>query len=689
MPLAFPHSRIVDQVDDYHGTAVADPYRWLEDVGSSETQEWISAQNALTNAFFQKIRQRERIRARLTELWNYPRVSAPCQRGGSYFQFRNSGLQNQDVLNVMGGLHAEPRILLDPNKLSEDGTVGLVGIAPSPDGKYFSFSTTTSGSDWQTWRVIEVSSGRLLDDVVEWCKFTRATWLPDSSGFFYGRYNAPQGENILGSLNLNQKLFFHRIGTPQSEDKLVYQRPDEPKWRFDAEVSEDGSYLIVHIRETTAWRSRVYYKELRQSGEIVPLIDNFDAGYTFVANDGERLYFHTNRSPRGELIAVDLNEPEPGKWTTIIPESSDALEEIAMVNDQFIALYLHDAHHRIALFARDGAPHGELPLPGIGSLVGVTRLHSPLAFAGHRADSEMFYAFQSFIQPPTPFRYGFNTKTSVATSEPQSRFDSANYETRQVFATSKDGTRVPMFLTHRKGLRADGRNPTFLYGYGGFNISLVPDFQVMRLVWLEMGGVFAQANLRGGSEYGEDWHAAGTLERKQNVFDDFIACAEWLIDSKITFNDRLAIYGRSNGGLLIGAVLNQRPELFGAAIPAVGVMDMLRFHRFTIGWGWVADYGSPDDPTQFGAIRAYSPYHNIRPGTRYPPTLILTADHDDRVFPAHSFKYAAALQAAQSGDNPVLIRIESKAGHGFGRPTKFLIDEATDIWSFTVNALGM
>ncbi len=687
MSVTYPHTHTVTQIDDYHGTPIADPYRWLENIDTRETCDWINSQNALTNSFLEQIPQREKIRARLTELWNFPRISAPFQRGGRYFQFRNTGLQNQDVLYVMDALGAEPRVLLDPNPLSDDGTIALVGFAPSKDGKYFAFSTTTSGSDWQTWCVIDVASGKVLDDVLEWSKFSVASWLPDSSGFFYNRYDPPREGNILASANLYQKVYFHRIGTPQSADELIFQRADQPKWLFGAGVSHDGRYLVITIREGTGWRNRVYYKDLPTGGDLIALIDNFDTGYTFIANDGTLFYFHTNRAPRGELVAMDVTAPATECWKTIIPESRDVLEEVAMVNDQFVALYLHDAHHEVKFFSRDGAPRSDLPLPTLGSLVGVTRMFSPLAFAGNREDTEMFYAFQSFVQPPTPYRYDFKSGKREELAAPQFAFDASQYETRQVFVTSKDGTSVPMFLSHRKGLRADRRNPTLLYGYGGFNIPLVPDFQVMRLVWLELGGVFAQANLRGGSEYGEEWHMAGTLERKQNVFDDFIACAEWLIASEMTSRDKLAVYGRSNGGLLVGAAMTQRPDLFGATVPAVGVMDMLRFHKFTIGWAWVSDYGSPDDENQFNAIRAYSPYHNIKRGTRYPPTLIITADHDDRVFPAHSFKFAAALQAAQSGDAPALIRIETKAGHGFGRPTKFLIDEATDIWSFVAHAL--
>ncbi len=686
MSLIYPPTKTISHTDDYHGTPVADPYRWLEDLDSPETQAWIAAQNKLTNAYLAQIPQREKIRARLTELWDFPRVTAPFQRGGKYFQFRNTGLQNQDVLFTMPALDAAPRVLLDPNTLSNDGTVALVNFSLSKDGGYLAYSTTTSGSDWLTWRVVNVETGKLLDDILEWSKFSNAAWLPDASGFFYNRYDAPREGNLLANTNFDQKIYFHRVGTSQTQDDLVYERPDQPQWLYSTEVSDDGRYLILSIRESTAPRNRIYYKDLRAGGAFIALIDNFDAGYNFIENDDTLFYFHTNRVPRGEIVALHI---ATGEARTLIAESGDALEQVVMVNNQFVALYLHDAQSQLKLFARDGAPRGIVALPGLGSLVGVTPMQMPLAFAGNRDDAEMFYAFQSFIQPPAPYRYDFARGESAQLAAPNIAFDAARYETRQVFATSKDGTRVPMFLIHRKNLRADGNHPTFLYGYGGFNIPLVPSFMVMRLVWLEMGGVLAIANLRGGGEYGEEWHAAGTCSRKQNVFDDFFACAEWLIENKITRREKIAVHGRSNGGLLVGACMTQRPDLFGAAVPAVGVMDMLRFHKFTIGWAWASDYGSPDDAEQFPALRAYSPYHNVKPGTRYPATLVTTADHDDRVFPAHSFKFAAALQAAQASDAPALIRIETKAGHGFGRPTKFLIDEATDIWSFIAHALAV
>jgi len=686
LKLAYPQTPTVDQTDDYHGTLVPDPYRWLEDTDSPETREWIKAQNELTFSFLENIPARARIRQRLTELWDYPRRQAPLKRGGRYFQLRNTGLQNQDVLYVMEALDAGPRVLLDPNALSEDGTVALVNWEVSKDGRLLAYAVSASGSDWLTWRVRDVTTGVDLPDVIEWSKFSGASWLPDASGFYYSRYDAPTpGEDYTG-VNYHQKLYFHRLGEAQAQDALVYARPDHKEWGFNAEVSDDGRYLVVHVWEGTDVRNRLFYKDLQMEGTFVELISELEAGYQFVGNDGPVFYFRTDLdAPRRRLIAIDTASPTRESWRTLIPESADVLESVKVVHNQFVALYLHDAHHQIKVFNLDGASADEIALPTLGS---VTLNYAP-TLTGSREDGEMFYAFHSFVHPVSAYRYDFNAGASDLIYAPPINFDFEPYETRQVFVTSKDGTRVPMFLVHRQDLVRDGNNPALLFGYGGFNISLTPTFLISRLAWLEMGGVLAVANLRGGGEYGEAWHKAGSLSNKQNVFDDFIACAEYLIAEGITAPPKLAIEGRSNGGLLVGACMTQRPDLFGAALAHVGVMDMLRFHKFTIGWAWVSDYGSSDDPEQFKTLRAYSPLHNLRPSARYPATLVTTADHDDRVVPSHSFKFAAALQAAQAGDAPTLIRIQTKAGHGFGKPTAILIEEQADLWAFLVEALGM
>ncbi|MEP7199272.1 MAG: prolyl oligopeptidase family serine peptidase [Chloroflexota bacterium] len=696
--LTYPATRTVAQVDDYHGTLVADPYRWLEDVDSAETQAWIAAQNELTESFLSRNPSRAKIRQRLTELWDFPKMSAPFKRGGRYFQFRNSGLQNQDVLCVLDALGGEARVLLDPNTLSDDGTIALNTFAVSDDGCWLAYATAASGSDWLTWRVRDVTTGADLPDVIEWSKFSGAAWLKDGTGFFYARYDAPAAGEAFAQTNYDQKLYFHRLGATQSDDMLIYERPDHKEWGFHAEVTDDGRYLVLHVSQGTDERNRVFYaedpkgfvKRPRSEAErdqnpsglkMIELIPDLEAAYQFVGNDGARFYFRTDLdAPRGRLIALDVTQPDKAHWQTLIAEQDDTLEQVTMAHDQFAAVYLHHAHHRLTLHERSGALARELALPTMGALVSVN---------GHRDDAELFYAFHSFVVPPTNYRYDFARGTNELLESPAVEFDASPYVTRQVFATSKDGTRVPMFLVHRRDLAHDGNNPTLLYGYGGFDIPVTPLFAVSRLVWLEMGGVLASANLRGGGEYGEAWHHGGMLQNKQNVFDDFIACAEHLSAERITSPQRLAIQGRSNGGLLVGAALTQRPDLFGAALPAVGVMDMLRFHKFTIGWAWVSDYGSADDPEQFKTLYAYSPLHNIKPGTRYPPTLVFTADHDDRVVPGHSFKFAAALQAAQGGEAPILIRIDAKAGHGLGKPTAMLIAEQADNWAFVAQVLGM
>jgi len=576
----------------------------------------------------------------------------------------------------------QARVLLDPNTLSADGTVALTNYAVSDDGKLLAYGLATAGSDWNEWRVRNVETGEDLPDRLQWVKFSGASWTKDGRGFFYSRYDEPKEGNLLQSTNYYQKLYYHRVGTPQSADELVYERRDHKEWGFGGYVTDDGRYLGIVVTMGTSPKNLFFYKDLTNpEAKVVELIPDFIADFTPVGNDGTTFYFRTDwEAPRGRLIAIDATRPERANWREIIPQSRDTLEAVRWVGGRFIALYLSDAKTQVRMFDREGKFVQEIALPGIGTAVG---------FGGKPEATETFYAFTSFTQPTSIYRYDFATGKSTLLRQPKVAFDPGAYVTQQVFYKSKDGTRIPMFIVHRKGLKQDGKNPTLLYGYGGFNISLTPSFSPARIAWLEMGGVLAIPNLRGGGEYGEEWHQAGTKLKKQNVFDDFIAAAEWLIREKYTQPARLAIQGGSNGGLLVGACMTQRPELFGAALPAVGVLDMLRFNKFTIGWAWESDYGSPQNPEEFKALYAYSPLHNLKPGTRYPATLITTADHDDRVVPAHSFKFAAALQAAHKGDAPVLIRIETRAGHGAGKPTSKLIEETADVWAFLVRTFQM
>ena len=686
--ITYPPARKGDVVDDYHGTKVADPYRWLEDVDSPETRSWVEAENRVTFAYLQQIPERERIRTRLTQLWDYPKYGAPFKKGGRYFFFKNAGLQNQAVLYKQNSVTAQPEVLLDPNTLSPDGTVALSTLALAEDGGTMVYGTSGSGSDWQEFRVRDVATGKDRPDHLKWIKFSGAAWTHDGAGFFYSRYPEPAaGADPLLEVNRNQKVYYHRLGTDQSADRLVYERPDHPDWGFGVEVSADGRYAVYQVWLGTDRRNRVYYQDLgdakrpKLDAPVVRLLDDFDASYGFLGNDGPVFYFQTDHTaPRGRVIAVDTRHPEQTTWREIVAQAPDVLEGSQIIHDTFVLRYLHDAASQLKLFALDGKPMGDVALPTLGSIAQVT---------GERRDTEMFYAFTSFLYPTTIFRHDFATGRSTVFKAPEIAFDPSPYETIQVFYRSKDGTRAPLFLTYKKGLKKDGSNPTYLYAYGGFNINMTPGFSIGVLDWLEMGGVYAQAVLRGGSEYGEEWHQVGMLDRKQNVFDDFIAAAEYLIAEGYTSTPKLAIGGGSNGGLLIGAVLNQRPDLFGAALPAVGVMDMLRFHKFTIGWAWVTEYGSADSVGQFPFLYKYSPLHNMKPGTRFPPVLITTADHDDRVVPGHSFKYTAALQATQGGSAPVLIRIETKAGHGAGKPTAKIIEEQTDRWAFLVHNLHM
>ena len=690
--LKYPRTHRVGQVDDYHGTRVADPFRWLENPDSPESRRWIEAQNVVTSNYLAKIPSRAALKERLTKLWNYERFGLPYKEGQRYFYSRNDGLQNQAVLYSLPDLDAPPQVLLDPNTLSKDGTVALKNYVISHDGTLMAYGLSTAGSDWEEWRLRDVATAKDRPDVLKWVKFSSASWSRDGKGFFYSRYTEPDESTKLQSVNFFQKLYYHRVGTVQSEDILVYERPDQKEWKFDGEVTEDGRWLVITCTQGTDVKNRVLLADLKSAATPVttdglkqrpvrPLLMDFDSSYNFVGNDGSVFYFQNDLgAPRGRLIAIDIDQPERARWRVIIPESLDTLSHVSILNHQFITTWMHHAHSSVRVYNKLGKLIRDVELPGLGTASG---------FSGHPTDTETFFSFASFTQPSTIYRHNLATGESKIFRSPVVQFDPKDFETSQVFYQSKDGTRVPMFISHKKGLELNGQNPTLLYGYGGFNISLTPAFSPATLAWMQMGGVYAQPNLRGGGEYGEDWHQSGTKLRKQNVFDDFIAAAEWLIEHQYTSSRRLAISGGSNGGLLVGACLTQRPELFGACLPAVGVLDMLRFHKFTIGWAWVSDYGSSEDADQFRALYRYSPLHNIKKGRSYPPTMILTADHDDRVVPAHSFKFGAALQSAQSGPAPILLRIDTKAGHGAGKPTSKLIEEAADRFAFLFKSLGI
>ena len=679
----YPQSAKIDQVDHYHGVEVADPYRWLEDPNSQSTQDWIKAQNELTFNYLTKIPVRGKIQQRLTQLWDYEKYGIPFKRGEGYFYSKNDGLQNQSILYTLTNLDGEPRVLIDPNQWSDDGTVSLSSYSVSDDGKFIAYGISNSGSDWREWKVKDIETGEDLADHLQWVKFSGVSWTNDNQGFFYSRYDEPNDNTKFEDINYYQKLYYHRLGKPQSEDKLIYHRPDQKQWMFSGKVTEDGRYLIIYVSLGTDSRNLIFYQDLQNSdGEVVELISEFEASYSFVDNDGSIFWLQTDLdAPRSRLISIDINQPERKNWQEIIPQQEETLRYVGLLNNQFVANYLQDAHTVIKILNLDGTLVRQVDLPGIGSAGG---------FGGKRDDKETFYYFTSFNTPTTIYRYDMVTVNSTIFRQPEVEFNLDEFETKQIFYSSKDGTKIPMFISYKKGLKLDGNNPTYLYAYGGFNISLTPNFSVSQVVWMEMGGIYAVANLRGGGEYGEEWHKAGMKLNKQNVFDDFIAGAQWLIENKYTSSKKLAIAGGSNGGLLVGACMTQRPDLFAAALPAVGVMDMLRFPKFTIGWAWCAEYGNPEEnEAEFQAIYQYSPLHNLKSGTAYPATLVTTADHDDRVVPAHSFKFAAALQAAHSGNMPVLIRIETKAGHGAGKPTTKIIEEIADKWSFLVANLEM
>lgn len=746
-PIAYPHTRTVDHVDTLHGTPVPDPYRWLEDLDLTSTgiADWLDRQNDLT---FSYIREgaakpiRDRLLKRLTEVWDYPKYGVIKKQGGRYFHWLNTGLQNQPVLYMQASLQEKPVPVLDPNTMSEDGTTAITAQTWSDDGWLLGYALSRAGSDWQELRVRDMETLNELDDVIRHCKFTAPAWKRDQSGFFYSRFPDPTTVPP-GQESFNQKVYFHTLQTSQDADSLIYARPDDPELGFTPHVTDDGRYLILHVWRGTDPKNRIYYAPLNAAGaagggasaaseapgeslgiqgsaaspagpgqrpgntpspeDVIRLLDEADARYDFIDNVNSTFYFNTDLdAPRGRVIAIDLAQPDRAHWREVIPQGDDPIDFATIVSNHLVIVTLHHAHHVVKLYTLDdaGKPHGgadddagvrrtrgagafvrDLPLPGIGSITGLS---------GKRDDDELFLSFTSFLHPTTVLRYHFPTNTLETVLAPKLPFDPSSYETTQVFYSSKDGTRIPMFLTHKKGLTLNGQNPTLLYGYGGFNISLTPNFSPQRIAWLEAGGVYAVANLRGGGEYGESWHLAGTLLNKQNVFDDFHAAAEWLIHNRYTQSAKLAIQGGSNGGLLVGACLLQRPDLYGAVLCQVPVADMLRYHRFTVGRFWVSDYGNADeDESHFRYQLKYSPVHNCKPGTSYPATLITTADHDDRVAPAHAFKFAAALQSAQSGSAPILLRVDVRAGHGAGKPTTKLIEEQADLYTFLFRSLNI
>lgn len=682
--LTYPITRTVEQLDNYHGVEVADPYRWLEDDvrENPDVAAWVAAQNKVTFAYLESIPERDRINARLTRLWDFEKYGTPYKEGGRYFYSYNNGLQNQNVIYMQADVNARPELLIDPNTWSEDGTVALAGYAPSPDGRHVAYLVQDGGSDWRQARVMEIDGRKVLDDELSWLKFTGLSWAHDGSGFFYSRYPAPEEGQEFQALNKNHAVYFHRIGTSQDQDSLIYTNPEHPEWGYFSSVTDDGRFLVTTVWFGTDNRYQIVYKDLADAdAQPVMLIEGFDNDYTLVGNIGTELLFRTDLdAPNGRIIAIDVDRPERSDWREIVPESEHVLRGASHVGGLLIAAYLRDARSEVKIYATDGSLQRNVELPGIGRADG---------FGGKPDESETFFSYSSFNAPTTIYRYDTASGERTVFRQADVDFDPDDYIVKQVFYTSKDGTRVPMFIAHRRDLALNGGQPTLLYGYGGFNISQRPGFSITRLAWMEMGGVYAVANIRGGGEYGENWHKAGTKLNKQNVFDDFIAAAEHLIEAGYTRPDKLAVMGGSNGGLLVGAVINQRPDLFGAALPAVGVMDMLRFHKFTAGRFWVDDYGSADNPEEFAALYAYSPYHNLSPGIDYPAVMVTTADTDDRVVPGHSFKYAAALQAAHSGSDPVLIRIETRAGHGAGVPTSKIIQAYADRWAFLVDNLDM
>jgi prolyl oligopeptidase len=675
-PLAYPKAKKLSQADDYFGTRVQDPYRWLEDDNSEETKAWVDAENKVTFDYLAKIPFREKVKSRLTQIWNYEKLSAPYKKAGLYFSFYNNGLQNQSVLCVQKNLSDARTELLDPNKLSSEGTASLSGWAVSKDGKYLAYGLSKAGSDWVEIHVMEIESRKQLDDKIEWVKFSGIAWF--KNGFFYSRYDAPEAGKELTKKNTGHKVFYHAVGTQQAADKLVYEDKAHPERLFTAGVTEDEAFLTLSGSESTSGNN-LWIKSLA-AGDWVKIVDDFTSDLHVIGNRGDRFYILTNReAPKKKLLSVDLKNPATAAWQTLIAEKSDLLESVEECDHKLMVKYLRDATSRLYLYDTLGKMLNEIKLNGLCKIDAVN---------ADKDDKEVFYAAYTYTAPPVIYRYDAGLNQSTVFFKPKIDFKSEDYETKQVFYTSKDGTKVPMFITSKKGIRLDSSNPTFVYGYGGFDIALTPEFRIDRALFLEAGGVYCVANLRGGGEYGEDWHKNGTKCSKQNVFDDFIAACEYLVKEKYTTHDKIAIHGRSNGGLLIGSVMTQRPDIAKVALPTVGVLDMLRFHLFTIGRAWCVDYGCSENKEEFSCLYKYSPLHNVKK-TAYPATMVLTGDHDDRVVPAHSFKFGATLQENQTGKEPILIRIDKNAGHGSGKPTSKQIEEFADMWSFVFYKLGM
>ena len=690
----YPKSKSIDQIDEYHGIQVSDPYRWLEKNAHNniEVKNWIAHQQAFTENYLSSIKSRELIKKRMTNIWNYERFGVPTKNKNKYVYSKNNGLQNHSVIYIGDKIHDSSRILFDPNNWSDDGTVSLAGMSFSNNGSHVAYGISASGSDWKTWKIRTIIDNKDLEDELKWIKFNTPVFRENQDklpiGLYYSKY-PKQDKDTFSTINQQPALCYHKIGTPQSSDIIIYERPDKPHWSYYPKVSEDGNWLIINIYQGTDDRCRVLIQKLDKKGslskdhQIQQIIDTFENKFQYITNFGSKFLFHTDfEASRGKVILIDIesNYWDRNTWKELIPETEDTLQQVSFIGQRFFAKYLNHASTKVQVHNIDGSIEHEIKLPGIGTASG---------FNGKRNDSETYYSFSNFNTPPSIWKYDIQSKKEALIKKSNISINLENYETNRVFVNSKDNAKIPIFITHKKDIKLDGTNPTLLYGYGGFGISLTPYFSITRATWLEMGGIYVHACLRGGGEYGESWHKDGTKLKKQNVFDDFISCAEYLIAKKWTNTSKIAIQGGSNGGLLVGACMTQRPDLFAACLPAVGVMDMIRFPRFTIGWAWIDDYGDPDNPEEFRALYSYSPYHNIKKGTKYPSTLITTADTDDRVVPSHSFKFGAALQSAQAGNKPILLRIESKSGHGSGTPTNKRIDQASDLWAFLAKELDM
>ncbi|MEO5571211.1 MAG: prolyl oligopeptidase family serine peptidase [Bacteroidia bacterium] len=679
--ISYPITKKVDQKDTYFNTLVEDPYRWLEDDHSEETAAWVKEQNKITEDYLSEIPFRAKVKNRMTQLWNFPKSTAPFKAGPFYFNFKNDGIQNQNVMQILKDLNSPPGVFFDPNVLSADGTVSLSITSISDDGNYFAYGLSKGGSDWSEIHTRNIRSGREYDEVLKWVKFSGVAWY--RNGFFYSRYEVPAKEDELKKKNEFHKIYYHVIGTSQEKDSLVYEDKDHPLRNLGAQMTDDEQFLFVGFSEGSGGNGLMAKKLSGPGSDFIKIVSDFDNIYNVIDHFGDSMLVQTNyNAPRGKVIIIDLNKPGKENWKDFIPEKPEVLQAVTQAGNKLIARYMKDAGNYLEVYDKKGTAENKIQLDAIGTIDGVS---------GHKEDSLVFYSLTSFTFPPTVYKYNLLTKESEIYFRPKLDFKSGDYETKQVWYNSKDGTKIPMFIVMKRGTKKDGNNPLLLFGYGGFNLSKTPEFKTERLAFLENGGIFAMPNLRGGGEYGEEWHKAGTKLKKQNVFDDFIAAAEYLIKEKYTNSSKLAIGGRSNGGLLVGAAMTQRPELYKVAIPTVGVMDMLRFHKFTIGWAWKSDYGTSDNEEEFKALYTYSPLHNLKAGKNYPATLVTTGDHDDRVVPAHSFKFISTLQEKQAGTNPVLIRIDTMAGHGGGgeKPTGKLIDEQSDIFSFMMYNLGM